>query len=84
MQIKIQQWGNSGAVRLNKDLLRLMSTEIGGVLDVEVKDNMLMLRPAAPEYSLDDLLEKKQEACFSLSDEDQTWLNPVPTGKEGL
>ncbi len=84
MQVKIQQWGNSGAVRLNKDLLRLMSTQIGGVLEVEVKDSMLMLRPASPEYSLDDLLEKSPKECFSLSDEDQAWLSQPPAGKERL
>ncbi len=84
MQIKIQQWGNSAAVRLNKDLLQLMSMGIGGVLEVEVKDSMLMLRPATPEYSLDDLLEKSPKECFSLSGEDRAWLNLAPTGKEEL
>jgi len=84
MQVKIQQWGNSGAVRLNKDLLQLMSVEVGGVLEVEVKDNTLMLRPSSPEYALDELLAASPKATFALADEDKEWLDAAPAGKERI
>lgn len=75
MQIKILKWGNSCALRLNKDLLQLLSAEDGSVLDVEVKDNTLILSSPGPRYTLDELLAGCQKDNFSLSDKDRQWLN---------
>jgi len=74
MQIKIQRWGNSAAIRLNKNILRLLSIEIGSILDIEIKENSLVLHPSSLEYKLDNLLDGSPPGSFSLTQEDHDWL----------
>lgn len=83
MKIKVQQWGNSAAIRLNKGILHQMATKVGDVLDVEVSNNTLLLQPAMPKYTMAELLANSPKSSFSLSDDDRLWLNTT-MGKEEL
>jgi len=82
MQVKIQKWGNSFAIRLNEDLSNHLNVEVGDVLDLEVIDGALRLKSAAPVYTMDDLLRGCTKQNMALNNEDSLWLNPPPVGTE--
>lgn len=81
MQVKIQQWGNSAAICLSREILQQLSLKVGDVLNVEVSNNKLFLRSASPEYTMTELLADSPKSSFSLSGDDKVWLNTT-VGKE--
>lgn len=58
MQVKIQQWGNSAAIRLPSTVLKQMSLVSGDVLMLDVSAEAMTLKPAKakPHYRLADLM----------------------------
>jgi antitoxin ChpS len=58
MQVKIQQWGNSSAIRLPAIVLKQMSLVSGDVLVLDVSADAITLKPAKakPHYRLADLM----------------------------
>ena len=56
MELSIQKWGNSAAVRLPTTLLEQLKVALGDKLSVEVRPDGVMLKPAVHKYSLDELL----------------------------
>jgi len=84
MQLEIQKWGNSAAIRLSKTLLKQIETVIGEKVNAEVKDGELILRPvqSGPEYSLDELLASCTKARIKLDKEDKAWFDGASVGKE--
>ncbi len=82
MELKIQNWGNSAAIRINQALLKQIKSKIGESLVVEVRNGGLFLKPAEPEYLLDNLLSSCTKKNMSLDDEDRCWLDDKSVGKE--
>ena len=82
MELKIQSWGNSAAIRINQALLKQINAEIGGSLVAEIRNGGLFLKPAEPAYILDDLLSSCTESKMRLDDEDRQWIDDEPAGKE--
>lgn len=71
MQTKVQRWGNSLAVRIPKAFADDLGLGEDSSVDMELTEGRLTLSPAAPVYTLDDLLA-------GVTDEN---LHPeVPTG----
>lgn len=60
MQVKIQQWGNSQAIRLPSIALKQMSLVNGDVLSLDVSAEAMTLKraKAKPHYRLADLMEQ--------------------------
>ncbi|VVO32098.1 AbrB/MazE/SpoVT family DNA-binding domain-containing protein [Pseudomonas fluorescens] len=58
MEVKIQQWGNSAAIRLPATVLKQMSLVSGDVLMLDVSTEAITLKPvkAKPHYHLADLM----------------------------
>jgi antitoxin ChpS len=58
MEVKIQQWGNSAAIRLPATLLKQMHLVVGNVLSLDVTPEAMTLKPvkAKPRYKLGDLM----------------------------
>lgn len=56
MELAIQKWGNSAAVRLPAALLGQLGVVPGNKLSAEMQDGALVLRPARKQYSLADLM----------------------------
>ncbi|WP_313025564.1 AbrB/MazE/SpoVT family DNA-binding domain-containing protein [Pseudomonas lopnurensis] len=59
MEVKIQQWGNSAAIRMPSALLKQMSLAVGDVLQVvSANTDALTMKPAKakPHYNLADLM----------------------------
>jgi antitoxin MazE len=46
MITKVQRWGNSQGVRLNKQLLAEAEIEVGDEVDIAVSDGTLVVKPA--------------------------------------
>ena len=61
MEVKIQQWGNSAAIRMPSALLKQMSLGVGDVLRVvSASVDVLTMQPAKakPHYNLADLMDQ--------------------------
>ena len=56
MEIRVQKWGNSLAVRLPKPVAKDARLEEGSVIDVRVVGGKLVAVPVGPKYVLADLL----------------------------
>jgi antitoxin ChpS len=83
MELKIQKWGNSAAVRLPVDLLRKYGLSDGDALEVEQGTTKFVLKPilSKPKYSLQELLDQ----CDPNAPEPEelaAWHNMKPVGRE--
>ena len=56
MNVEIQKWGNSGAIRLPATIMKQMNVALGDQLDLTAEDGRIVLVPAAREYRLDELV----------------------------
>ncbi|VVO81383.1 Antitoxin ChpS [Pseudomonas fluorescens] len=58
MEVKIQQWGNSAAIRLPSTVLKQMSLVSGDFLTLDVSAEAMTLKPAKAKrhYRLADLM----------------------------
>jgi len=77
---KIQKWGNSQGLRLAKNLLADAHIGVGDEVDIEVKDDIIIISPANRKrgrYDLKDLVARIPEN-YQTSEVD--WGEPV--GKE--
>lgn len=81
MQAKIQKWGNSAGIRLNKSLLDEINSAIGDAVEVEALGGEIVIKPRT-ELTLEELLSKSPDGCFALLQEDKAWLDTRPIGKE--
>jgi len=82
MQLKIQKWGNSAALRLNKTILNQLSTKIGDSFKIEVKGESILLTPMKeqPNYKLEDLLSTCTVENTRVDGDH--WLSGLSAGKE--
>jgi antitoxin MazE len=56
MAVTLQKWGHSVGVRLPKPMLDQLGLGAGALVDVVVEQDHLVIRPARPRVTLDDLL----------------------------
>ena len=80
MLAKIQKWGNSQGLRLNKSLLTDAQLGVGDEVDVSVKDGIMIVTPAKKvrgKYNLKDLVARIPE---NYQADEVDWGEPV--GKE--
>ncbi|HBN9859024.1 TPA: AbrB/MazE/SpoVT family DNA-binding domain-containing protein [Pseudomonas aeruginosa] len=58
MEVKVQQWGNSAAIRLPASVLKQMSIDVGNVLNLDFTSEAMTLKPVKtkPHYKLVDLM----------------------------
>ena len=58
MQIKIQKWGNSLAIRIPKSFAKHIKIDYGSLLDLTTEDGKIVAKPIEDkEYSLEQLLD---------------------------
>jgi antitoxin MazE len=61
MLVKIQKWGNSQGLRLNKNLLSDAKLGVGDEVDISVKDGVMIVTPAKTvrgKHNLKDLVSR--------------------------
>ncbi|MCF5708606.1 AbrB/MazE/SpoVT family DNA-binding domain-containing protein [Pseudomonas syringae] len=83
MEVKIQQWGNSAAIRLPANVLKQMSLVSGDVLVLDVSTEVMTLKPARAKlhYRLADLMAQC-DLSASEPEELAEWNAMRPTGRE--
>ena len=81
MELAIQKWGNSAAVRLPTELLGLLKAALGDKLSVEVHPDGIVLRTKRKVYSLAELVAQ----CDTNAEEPEDmaiWNTLKPMGRE--
>ncbi|MFT5701708.1 MAG: antitoxin component of MazEF toxin-antitoxin module [Desulforhopalus sp.] len=83
MQMTIKKWGNSLATRIPKSVVESVGLHINQEVEIEAVNGKIIITPSkAVEYSLDDLLSQCKPESMTLSQEDKSWINSPPVGKE--
>ena len=83
MEICIRKIGNSKGAVIPAPLLKDLGVDEGQILQANIVEGRLVIeKMIKPEYSLNDLLAKCEPEAMTLDDEDKTWLNDSPVGKE--
>lgn len=81
MELSIQKWGNSAAVRLPATLLGQLGVALGDKLSAEMQQEALVLRAARKHYSLVELMAQCDlEAPAPVGAAD--WEGAKPVGQE--
>ena len=81
MELSIQKWGNSAAVRLPTELLGLLKVTLGDKLSVNVLPEGVLLKAARPSYSLADLVAQCDLSAAEPADM-AVWSQIKPVGRE--
>lgn len=81
MELAIQKWGNSAAVRLPATLLSQLGVTLGDKLSADMQDNGLVLRPARKTYALADLMAQCDLKAAPPGDV-ADWEGTKPVGQE--
>lgn len=81
MELSIQKWGNSAAVRLPTALLDQLKVVLGDKLSVDVRPEGVMLKPARHKYVLEDLLAQCDQAA-PMPHDLVAWNGVSPVGRE--
>lgn len=78
MSTQIAKWGNSLGLRLPKSVAREAQLDEGDMVSVSVKDGAIVVRPAKPAYSIDDLVARITRRNRHA---EADW-GPAPVGRE--
>lgn len=81
MELSVQKWGNSAAVRLPAELLRMLKVTLGDKLSVNVQPDGVLLKAARPSYSLADLVAQCDLSAAEPADM-AVWSQLKPVGRE--
>jgi antitoxin ChpS len=81
MELSIQKWGNSAAVRLPTELLSMLKASLGDKLSVDVRPEGVMLKAKRPAYVLADLVAQCDLNAPEPADM-AAWNNIKPVGRE--
>jgi antitoxin MazE len=55
---KVGRWGNSLGVRLPQGIIQQVGWQEGAKVVISIEGNRIILSPARPKYSLDELLKE--------------------------
>jgi len=81
MELSVQKWGNSAAVRLPTELLAMLKVSLGDKLSVNVQPDGILLKAARPTYSLADLVAQCDRSAPEPADM-AAWSDLKPVGHE--
>lgn len=81
MELSIQKWGNSAAVRLPTELLSQLKVKLGDKLAVDVRPEGALLKPKRHSYSLKDLVAQCDLNAPEPADL-AAWNKIKPVGRE--
>jgi antitoxin ChpS len=81
MELLIQKWGNSAAVRLPRELLSMLKASLGDKLSVHARPDGVLLKAKRPTYALGDLVSQCDLAAQEPEDM-AVWKGIKPVGRE--
>ena len=80
VRAKVQGWGNSQGIRINKAVLESVNWQIGDEIIIQVSgDSIIMEKAAKPHRML-----RERFASYNGNDETQEWDTGEPVGDEVL
>ena len=81
MELSVQKWGNSAAVRLPTELLGMLKVTLGDKLAVDVRPDGVLLKAKRPSFSLNDLVAQCDSTAPAPADM-AAWSSAKPVGRE--
>ncbi|WP_075259744.1 AbrB/MazE/SpoVT family DNA-binding domain-containing protein [Herbaspirillum camelliae] len=81
MELSIQKWGNSAAVRLSTEFLSLLNVKLGDKLTVDIRPEGALLKPKRHAYVLQDLVSQCDLEASEPEDM-AAWRELKPVGRE--
>lgn len=81
MELSVQQWDDSAAVRLPDELLGLLKATLGDKLTVKVHEDGVLLKVKRPAYALADLVSQCDPSAPEPADM-AAWRALTPAGRE--
>ncbi len=81
MELSVQKWGNSAAVRLPTELLGMLKVTLGDKLSVNVQPEGVLLKAARPSFSLAELVAQCDLSAPEPADL-EAWSQLKPVGRE--
>lgn len=81
MELSVQKWGNSAAVRLPSELLGILKVALGDKLTVDVQNDGVLLKAKRPTYALADLVAQCDPSAPEPADM-AAWNQSKPVGRE--
>ncbi len=83
MKLKVQKISNGAGLLVPKTVLQHLGLDVGSIVDMELTDEQLIIRPK-PMPTLEEMLAACTPENTALSEEDREWLSDGPVGKEIL
>ncbi|AJJ48323.1 AbrB/MazE/SpoVT family DNA-binding domain-containing protein [Francisella tularensis subsp. novicida] len=80
--LTIRRTGNANTVSIPKKILKILNLHVGDELDIDVKNNEIVLKPHTSELTLESLLEQSDKNSFKIIKEDEEWINTKSKGLE--
>lgn len=81
MELSVQKWGNSAAVRLPTELLGMLKVTLGDKLSVNIQPEGVLLKAARPSFSLAELVAQCDLSAPEPADMG-AWSQLKPVGRE--
>lgn len=81
MELAVEKWGHSAAVRLPAELLGLLKVTLGDKLSVNVMPDGILLKAARRSYSLAELVAQCDLSAPEPADM-AVWSHIQPVGRE--
>ncbi len=84
IQAVIRQSGGANIISIPRTILSALNLNVGSCVNITVQDNQIILTPAKPTLTLEELLANTPKENLQFTDEDKQWLNQQAIGKEIL
>ncbi len=71
---KVSMWGNSLGIRLPQAIVQQVELHEGALVNISTENNKIILTPARPKYTLDELLK---DITPQMQHDELDWGEPV-------
>ncbi|MGV8899193.1 MAG: AbrB/MazE/SpoVT family DNA-binding domain-containing protein [Burkholderiaceae bacterium] len=83
--VTLRPLGGSVVMAVPKQILAMLHLSAGSEVEISVENDRLIVQAkTSPRYTLAELLAQCNDENMAITDEDRTWLDAAPVGKEAL
>lgn len=81
--VTLRPLGGSVVLAVPKKILAMLHLSAGSKVEISVENDRLIVQAkTSPRYTLEELLAQCNDENMAITDEDRTWLDAAPVGKE--
>lgn len=80
--LAIRQSGGANIVSIPKSILQTLGLDVGSKLDLTIEEGHIVLKPVSETLTLETVLQNSPKERLQITEEDRTWLDDGPVGKE--